>query len=305
MKNKWLRLIAAMMCISMIFCACGSTPASSAESESPASSEGSAPESSSAEGEAAEDTSLQDIKDKGVLVVGMNASFAPCEFHMMIDGVDTIVGFDMDLAKEVAKDMGVELQIQEMEFAALITSLVSGQVDVVISGLAETEERRQSIDFSIPYYRDENVPIIRVEDADKYTSLESLQDKRIGIEMNTVEQPIAEDQLPDAEHVIMESWSALQLALKAGQIDALLSSGLTAQIAVARNPDLMIAATPDGEHLVLDDTVINYKGSGIGVRKGSDALVEQLNSTITRLQESGELDRFVEEACALAAQVEE
>ena len=305
MKSKLFQTIAMMLCISLICCSCGGAAASSpASSQAPDPSSAPAPSSASQEEQPA-DTSLKDIQDKGVLVVGMNASFAPCEFHLMMDGVDTIVGFDMDLAKEVAKDMGVELQIQEMEFAALITSLVSGQVDVVISGLAETEERRQTIDFSIPYYRDENVPIIRAEDAGKYTSLESLKDKKIGIEMNTVEQPIAEDQLPDAEHVIMESWSALQLALKAGQIDALLSYGLTAQIAVARNPELMIAATPEGGHLVLDDTVINYKGSGIGVRKGSDALVEQLNKTITRLQESGELDKFVDEACKLAARIDE
>lgn len=298
MKKNLIRTLALALCLSLPFCSCGGAGASS-QAASPTS--GSAPETPPPDGE----TSLKDIQDKGVLVVGMNASFAPCEFHMMIDGVDTIVGFDMDLAREVAKDMGVELQIQEMEFAALISSLVSGQVDVVISGLAETEERRQNIDFSIPYYRDENVPIIRAEDVGRYTSLESLRDKRIGIEMNTVEQPIAEDQLPDAEHVIMESWSALQLALKAGQIDALLSSGLTAQIAVARNPDLAIAVTPQGEYLILDDTVINYKGSGIGVRKGCDSLVEQLNKTITRLQSSGELDAYVEAACRLAAQVDE
>ena len=254
-------------------------------------------EMSEAEGE---DDSLSRIQEKGTLIVGMNASFAPCEFHMMVDGKDTIVGFDVDLANEIAKDMGVEMQIQEMEFAALISSLVAGQVDVVISGLAETEERRKSIDFSTPYYRDDNVALIRVEDKDRIKSVEDLQDKNIGIEMNTVEQTIAEDQLPDAQHTIMESWSALQLALKAGQIDALLSSGLTAQICVARNPELMIA-----ENSVLDDSVLNYKGSGVGVRKGSDALVEQINKTIDRLLASGEMDQFVEDACALAAQIDE
>ena len=95
---------------------------------------------------------LSTIKDNKKVIVGLSADYAPYEFHAMVDGKDQTVGFDVDLAKEVAKDMGVELELKEMDFDALIGALKAGQIDMIISGMNPDDERKKQIDFSDIYY---------------------------------------------------------------------------------------------------------------------------------------------------------
>ena len=96
---------------------------------------------------------LETIQEKGKLVVGMSADYAPYEFHYIDEnGKDVIGGFDVDIANEIADAIGVELVIQEMDFDALVSALPAGKVDVVISGMNPTEERAKVVDFSDIYY---------------------------------------------------------------------------------------------------------------------------------------------------------
>ena len=105
---------------------------------------------------------LAGVQEKGKLVVGTSADYAPYEFHTMIDGKDSIVGFDIEIAKALAADLGVELEIQDIGFDGLIQALNSKKIDVVISGLTPTEERKQSVDFSVIYYTtQQSVPCSR------------------------------------------------------------------------------------------------------------------------------------------------
>ena len=85
--------------------------------------------------------SLEEVKKKGKLVVGTSADYPPYEFHKEIDGKDTIVGFDIDIAKEIAKDMGVEVEIKDMDFDGLLVASQAGKVDLVIAGMNPTPER--------------------------------------------------------------------------------------------------------------------------------------------------------------------
>lgn len=81
------------------------------------------------------------------LTMGTSADFPPYEFHKVVDGKDTIVGFDIDIAKEIAADMGAELVIKDLPFDSLLNELSSGRVDIVISGLSPTEERKKLLTF--------------------------------------------------------------------------------------------------------------------------------------------------------------
>ncbi|WKL02385.1 transporter substrate-binding domain-containing protein [Paenibacillus amylolyticus] len=94
------------------------------------------------------------------LVLGTSADFAPYEFHKVINGKDEIVGFDIEIAKEIAKDLGAELVIEDMGFDGLLPSLQSGRVDLVISGMTPTDERKKSIDFSDTYYKSKQVIMV-------------------------------------------------------------------------------------------------------------------------------------------------
>jgi ABC-type amino acid transport substrate-binding protein len=150
---------------------------------------------------ASADDSLSKIKAKGKLVVGINAEFAPFEFHTMVDGKDTVAGFDVDLAKEVAKDMGVELELKELSFDALLTTLQSGQVDVVISGLSATEERRKTVDFSDSYFKGTQVVLTTKGNLDKFNTFSDLKDKKLGVQLSSLQEKLMQTLLPDGSNV--------------------------------------------------------------------------------------------------------
>jgi ABC-type amino acid transport substrate-binding protein len=239
---------------------------------------------------------LAAIKAKGKIVVGNNAVFAPFGFHAMLDGVDTRVGFDIDLAKEIAKDIGVEVEFKQLDLDALIPALKAGQTDILISALSATDERKQQVDFSDIYYQTRDIALIQASDKDKYKSLDDLKGKKIGVQLNSTEQTLMQAQFPNENLVLMDNMNTLNLALKAKQVDVVISEDLVAKVAVAANPELAIA---DG--IVIDDSALNSAGAGVVVKKNEDALRESINKTIRRLKDSGELDKYVQVASELAA----
>jgi polar amino acid transport system substrate-binding protein len=241
------------------------------------------------------DDSLSKIKAKGKLVVGLNAEFAPYEFHTMIDGKDTLAGFDLDLAREVAKDMGVELEIKELSFDALLTTLQSGQVDVIISALSATEERRQSVDFSDPYYQSKQVLLTTKENLDKFNSFDDLKDKKLGIQLSSLQDKLMQTLLPNGKYTKIDSMNTLFLSLKSYQVDGIVTSDIVSQMAVAANPEFVIA-----DKVKIDDSSLNSKGVGVAMRKGSASLQTQINGTVKRLNESGQIQKYVDEACKVA-----
>jgi polar amino acid transport system substrate-binding protein len=243
----------------------------------------------------AADDSLAKIKAKGRLVVGINAEFAPYEFHKMINGKDTIVGFDVDLAKDIAKDMGVELELKELAFDALLTTLQSGQVDVIISGLSATEERRKTVDFSDIYYKSGQVVLTTKENLGKYNSFSDLKDKKIGVQLSSLQDKLMPTLLPDGKYTRIESMNTLFLSLKSNQIDCIVTSKIVSEMAVAANPEFAIV-----DKFIIDDSSLNSPGNGVALRKGSDTLKAQMNTTIKRLNDSGQMKKYINEACKLA-----
>ena len=87
-------------------------------------------------------TQVEQIKEKGVLVIGTSADYPPYEFHKEINGKDTIVGMDIDVANEIANELGVNLEIKDMKFDGIIASLQSGNIDMAVAGLTPTEEKK-------------------------------------------------------------------------------------------------------------------------------------------------------------------
>ena len=248
---------------------------------------------------AAADESLSKVKAKGRLVVGINAEFAPFEFHTMADGKDTIVGFDLDLARAIAKDMGVELELKELAFDALLTTLQSGQVDVVISGVSATEERRKSVDFSEPYYRGVQVLLTTKSNVDKFNGFGDLKGKKIGLQLSSLQDRLMATLLPDGDYTKIESMNTLFLSLKSNQIDGIVTTKIVSEMAAVANPEFVIA-----DKVKIDDSSLNSPGVGVAMRKGSPALQAQINSTVKRLKDSGEMDKYVAAASKLAGAVQ-
>src|SRR5690349_9795691 len=107
---------------------------------------------------------LSKAKKAGKIIVGTSADYAPYEFHTMVNGKDTIVGFDIEIAKVVAKDLGVTLEIQDMGFDGLLPALNADKVDFVIAGMTPDEKRKQAVDFTNIYYVAKQGVMVRAED---------------------------------------------------------------------------------------------------------------------------------------------
>ncbi|MCY6372099.1 ABC transporter substrate-binding protein [Clostridium ganghwense] len=234
---------------------------------------------------------LDKIKKTGKLVLGTCADYPPYEFHKMIDGKDTIVGFDIEIAKAIANDLGVELEIKDMDFDGLIPSLKTGKVDILISGMTPTEERAKQVDFSKVYYKAVQNVLIRKEDKAKFNTVESLTGKKVGAQTASVQEKIAKEELKDANVLSLGKVTDLVLSLKTKKVDAVVVEGPVAKAYADKNSDVIIADIKVGNP---DD------GSAIAVQKGNTQLIEAINKTIDKLVTEGKIDEFVAKANEIA-----
>lgn len=238
------------------------------------------------------------VKAAGKLVLGTSADFPPYEFHMEEGGEDTIVGFDVEVAKEIAEDLGVSLEIKDMNFDGLLAALDSGTVDMVVAGMSPTDERKLAVDFSDIYYMADQTVIVRASDAGTYSTIESLKDAMIGAQKGAIQVGIAKTKIKGMDDETqshdqikeLPKLGDLVLALKNGNIDAVVVETAVAAAYVRANPDLALApfTFPD-----------EAGGSAIAVKKGNAALVAALNATLARLAATGAVEAYVAEANAL------
>ena len=236
---------------------------------------------------------LETIQEKGKLVVGMSADYAPYEFHYIDEnGKDVIGGFDVDIANEIADAIGVELVIQEMDFDALVSALPAGKVDVVISGMNPTEERAKVVDFSDIYYNSQHGILVRTEDADKYKTFADLEGAKVGAQLGSTQEQIAKAEIPNADLQLLANVNNLRLELKSGKVDAIVMEKPVAEMAVKNNPDLAV-----GEPTYEEKT----GGNAVGVAKNNPELLAKINEVINELNESGKMDDYILKANELAA----
>ncbi len=234
------------------------------------------------------------IKERGTLRVGMNAEFAPYEFHMNVDGKDQIVGLDISLAQAIADDLGVDLKIQEMEFSPLIQNLNAGQVDIVISALVPSEERKKQVDFSDIYFHDTNVAMISADKKDQFKTIDDLKGARICYQLGSYQEGITKEVFGEDGLTVLDSTNTILLELQADQIDAFITSTIVAEQAMAASPE-------NYSYIESDELQTDTDGCAVAVPKGQEELVDKINDTIARLQDSGEMDAYVEKACEQAA----
>ena len=229
------------------------------------------------------------IKESGKLVVGLSADYAPYEFHIMKDGKDQIVGLDIDIAKEVAKNLGVDLEIKEMEFGAIIQSVKNGMIDMGISGITPDEKRKEAVDFSDIYYEAEQGILINKDNKDNKESIKGIGDlkgKKVGAQMGSIQAEIAKG-IEGADVKLLDNVNTLILELKTGKLDAIITELPVAKIASEVNSELAVA----------DEVIKNSEGgSAIAIQKGNKDLVDEVNSTIKELKENGKIDKFTNDA---------
>lgn len=225
---------------------------------------------------------VAEVRKKGVLVLGTDPTFAPFEFK---GPGGEVQGFDIDIARAVAKDLGVRLEVRPVGFGALMPQAVtSGRVDMAMSGITITPERAKVVSFSQPYYRSAQVFIVRGGNPGKFTWPGDVKGKTVGVQANTTGQYVAGDVLKPkgATIKVYDDFAAGLADVRAGRVAALIGDAPTVADLQRRLPGQFAQA---GKDLAAEDY-------GMVFKKGSD-LAAAANRTLARLRSSGEYQKLL------------
>ncbi|MCT4593765.1 MAG: transporter substrate-binding domain-containing protein [Anaeromicrobium sp.] len=234
---------------------------------------------------------VDSIKSQGKIVIGTSAAYPPYEFHKDINGKDTIVGFDIDIANEIAKELGVEVEIKDMAFDGLLAALNGEKVDIIIAGMTPTEERKKSVDFSKIYYQAKQAVVILDENSSKINSLDKLKDIKIGVQKGTVQEELAKEYGNDKKIKGLAKLSNIMLDLLEKKVDVVIVESPVAKSYVNKY-----------EELIISDVKIetNDNGSAIAVKKGNEDLVKVIDSVLDKLMKENKIEEFVAKNSQLA-----
>lgn len=229
----------------------------------------------------------------GKLVLGTSADYAPFEFHTEINGTDTIVGFDISIAQYMAEQLGVELEIVDMSFDNLLISLNKGDFDIVLAAMSSNEERAKAVDFSNEYYLSNNVILVQKQNADKYTTKESLQGVSMAAQKGTVCETRAKELAGESSVVSLVKVQDMVSELLSGKVNAVLLDKPVASGYVIMQDSLEM----------VDIGLVAEEGMSVAMKKDSAGLTELVNCMLSQLTEE-QLDSWMGEA-QVTAGVEE
>ncbi|MCF0231121.1 MAG: transporter substrate-binding domain-containing protein, partial [Enterococcus sp.] len=211
------------------------------------------------------------IIQKGELVVGLSADYAPYEFHAKVDGEDKIVGFDISIAQKIADDLGVKLKIEELGFDALLGALKTGKIDMVISGMSPTPERLKEVAFSQPYMNVQQRVIVRKEDKDKFHSTKDFEGVRAGAQKQTTQEELIKTELTGAVPTSLQKIPDLIMNLKNNKLDAVVMEEPVGEAYVSQNEDLAFADVTFEK---------GSKDTAVAFPKDAPVLTEKVNASI-------------------------
>ena len=274
MKKKVLALtMAALMAASLTACGGGAKETTAADTTA-------ADTADTTAAEKTEETSAEAAGTEaagGVLVMATNAEFPPYEYH---DGGE-IVGIDAEIAKAIADELGMELEIEDIAFDSIIPEITSGKADMGLAGMTVTEDRKQSVDFTDTYAKASQKIIVKEDSA--IASPDDLTGVIVGVQQGTTGDIYVSDLEADGTTVerYNKGFEAVQ-ALSQGKIDAVVIDGEPAKTFVAQTEGLKI----------LEESFTDEEYA-IAVKKGNTELLEKINGTLKTLKDNGTLDEIV------------
>lgn len=289
MKLKKLLSLGLGLSLALSLVACSDNNASGGtvvESSTPSTSEGSDTADSTESSDEAM-ASGEFLVEEGKLIVATNAAFPP--YGMVADGEGVAgtgyEGIDMELAVALAEELGLEVEIMDMEFSSALAAPDSGKADVVISGVTVTEERQRNMDFSNSYTNAVQVVIVP-EDSD-IQSLEDLEGLMIGTQEGTTGYIYAASEPEDGGF-----GEANVLALSTGSmaVESLLAGKVDCVIIDIEPAKSFVAATAGLRILEADFATEEY---AVGMKKGNAQLLEAVNSALANLEAQGTIDEII------------
>lgn len=274
MKKLMAALLIGAMCVSMN--ACGSKAEDAVSEETPVASEDTA---EAEEGTTDASAEVKTVSD-GVLTMGTNAAFPPYEFY---DG-DKVVGIDAEIADALAAKLGLKLEIVDMDFAAIVTAVQSGKVDVGIAGMTVDEERLKNVDFTDSYAT--GVQAIIVTEDSEIASVEDLDGKLIGVQEGTTSHMFCSEDYGDDSVIAYTNGATAVQALLQGKVDC---------VVVDEQPAISFVEANEG--LKILDTKYAIEDYAIAVSKENPALKDALNTAMQELKDDGTiqgiLDKYI------------
>ena len=219
-------------------------------------------------------TACTDRESKLIMVT--EASFAPYEYYS--DG--KITGVDVEIASEIAKEMGKKLVVKDVAFDSIIHEVKSGKADIGVAGISYSEERAKQVDFSINYTTSKQVVIVRLNDNIK--SINDIKDKKIAVQLGSVADIYVSEKYNNTNIVRQKKYLAAIQDLKDGKVDCVVMDELPAKQIVSENNNI----------LILDD-ILAEDNYGIIVDKGNDELLDVINRVILRLKQEGKIDEYI------------
>lgn len=272
MRKKFLAMATAA-CMAMALSACGGGATAETTATGTTAGETTVAEATTGETTAAQEESTE---SKGTLVMATNAEFPPYEFH---EGGE-IKGIDVEIARAIAAEMGMDFEIEDIAFDSIIPEVTSGKADFGAAGMTVTEDRKQSVDFSDSYATATQVVIVK--DGSEITSVDALAGKTIGVQLGTTGDIYVEDVEGATVERYNKGFEAVQ-ALTQDKIDAVVIDGEPAKVFVSQNEGLKIL-----------DEAFTTEEYAICVKKGNTELLEGINAAIAKLKETGELQAIVD-----------
>lgn len=280
MKKALSLMTAAALVLSLA--ACGSTASSAASSEAAsseaASSDAASSEAASSEAASKTETAELSTVEPGKLIMSTNAAFPP--YEMTTDSGE-FEGIDIETAQAIADKLGLELQIDDMDFDAALLAVQQGKADMVMAGVTVTDERQNVMDFTDSYATGIQSIIVK-EDSD-IASVDDLAGKKIGTQRGTTGYLYCSDDFGDENVVAYDNGLTAVQMLNNGQVDCVVIDNAPAKEFVAANPGLKLL-----------DTAYVEENYAIGVGKGNTELKDAINTALEELKADGTLQAIVD-----------
>lgn len=280
MKKALSLMTAAALALSLA--ACGSTASSAASSEAASSETASSDAASSeaASSEAASETETAELStvEPGKLIMSTNAAFPP--YEMTTDSGE-FEGIDIETAQAIADKLGLELQIDDMDFDAALLAVQQGKADMVMAGVTVTDERQNVMDFTDSYATGIQSIIVK-EDSD-IASVDDLAGKKIGTQRGTTGYLYCSDDFGDENVVAYDNGLTAVQMLNNGQVDCVVIDNAPAKEFIAANPGLKLL-----------DTAYVEESYAIGIGKGNTELKDAINTALEELKADGTLQAIVD-----------
>lgn len=215
-------------------------------------------------------------KNKNEIIMVTEAGFAPYEYYENGE----IVGVDIAIAKEIAKELGKKLVVKNVDFDSIVSELKSGKADFAAAGMSITEERKKQVDFTIEYVTSNQVVVVKKDSS--LNDITQLDGKRIAVQLGTVGDSYVTENYKNSEINRQKKFLVAAEAVKNNKADCIVMDQIPAQQLVSQNPELKIL-----------DGILFKDSYGMAVKKGNTELLDTMNTVLQRLIDEGKIEEYI------------